>query len=469
MSTISGREVAAAAAAEYSFTSTAQSPSGLASNDEASRSLNAMHKLCDTELSTFRDDHAKKCHTMRQINHNDRAFQTLVHLVRNLIDTWAESSSKKVSLKKTAKDFNKHLNVFRGLLLSSSEFNDICFMNEQLKHVAKTPPKVRERSDMLTGAPIDSKESPFVVKLRCTGPDVLQNDSTGIRVPFDTVPDLLTALSALLSQTVLANLEQIDSSGLTDRSGWSMTKPIPTPNDILGNFGCIWIGKYQLTLRIFFTDGKYVNSNDPSLLHMLCGNKPPSPKEIKNLTKRPDVFKTLFPHVDEYIHLVRKAFERIIDCAHLIAAFRFTVVQCCRREPAVCDCITFGFKPQYTHLHQQLNQRKLLKCAKCSLELCTGHGCKHGVYHGETECESSIDEITEAAIAADSKRCPGCRSPIFKSSGCNHMTCRCGVHFCWVCSQELPKDERGQYSTTMHYSPDRYGIGIQGSICNQFD
>jgi hypothetical protein len=230
----------------------------------------------------------------------------------------------------------------------------------------------------------------------------------------------------------------------------------------LENFGCILIGKYKLTLRIFFADGKYVKSNDSRLLHMLCGNKPPSPKEFKNLTKRPDVFKTLFPHVDEYNRSVRMAIKRIIDCSHGIRDFRFTAVQCCRREPAVCDGVTFGFKQEHCH-------QKLLKCAKCSLELCTGHGCMHGVYHGNTECERSMDEISELAIAADSKRCPGCRSPISKSSGCNHMTCRCGVHFCWVCSQELPKDERGQYSTTMHYSPDRYGIGVDGSRCNQFD
>ena len=446
-------------------TPTAQRSYGLASPDEASRSLAAMDKLRRMQLSTFKDENAKKCHTTKQLYQNERSFQTLVHLVGTLIDIWSESSSKKPSLEKTkkiAKDFNKHLNVFRGLLLPGSELNEICFLNEQLKHVAKTPPKVRERSDMLTGEPIDPNESPYVVKMSFTGPDVLQNDPTGIRLPFDTVQDLLTAFIALLEKAVLANLVQIDTS-----SSRSMIKPTPTQSGILENFGCILIGKYKLTLRIFFADGKYVNSNDSRLLHMLCENKPPSPNEIKKLMKRPDVFNTLFPHVVEYNRHVRMAFERIIDCSHNIAAFKFTVVRCCRREPAVCDGVTFGFKSE--HSNQRQNHQKLLKCAKCSLELCTGHGCKHGIYHGNTECERSMDEISELAIAADSKRCPGCRSPISKSSGCNHMTCRCGVHFCWVCSQELPKDERGQYSTTMHYSPDRYGIGVEGSRCNQFD
>jgi hypothetical protein len=34
--------------------------------------------------------------------------------------------------------------------------------------------------------------------------------------------------------------------------------------------------------------------------------------------------------------------------------------------------------------------------------------------------------------------CPVCRSGIEKVSGCNHMTCWCGAHFCAVCGQVLP-------------------------------
>ena len=33
-------------------------------------------------------------------------------------------------------------------------------------------------------------------------------------------------------------------------------------------------------------------------------------------------------------------------------------------------------------------------------------------------------------------KCPSCRTPIYKTSGCNHMTCyRCNVEWCWVCHQ----------------------------------
>ncbi len=34
--------------------------------------------------------------------------------------------------------------------------------------------------------------------------------------------------------------------------------------------------------------------------------------------------------------------------------------------------------------------------------------------------------------------CPACRAGIEKASGCNHMTCWCGAHFCAMCGEVLP-------------------------------
>ena len=41
---------------------------------------------------------------------------------------------------------------------------------------------------------------------------------------------------------------------------------------------------------------------------------------------------------------------------------------------------------------------------------------------------------TDDWIATNTKPCPRCKSPIEKTYGCNHMSCRqCRYEFCWLC------------------------------------
>jgi len=50
----------------------------------------------------------------------------------------------------------------------------------------------------------------------------------------------------------------------------------------------------------------------------------------------------------------------------------------------------------------------------------------------QRETEKCLKVIRETT-----KPCPGCRSPIEKAGGCNHMTCqRCNFEWCWVCEFE---------------------------------
>jgi len=44
------------------------------------------------------------------------------------------------------------------------------------------------------------------------------------------------------------------------------------------------------------------------------------------------------------------------------------------------------------------------------------------------------DSETANWIQSNTKDCPKCGKAIEKNGGCNHMSCPCGHHFCWVCS-----------------------------------
>jgi hypothetical protein len=36
-------------------------------------------------------------------------------------------------------------------------------------------------------------------------------------------------------------------------------------------------------------------------------------------------------------------------------------------------------------------------------------------------------------LLSHTKACPKCGKPVEKNGGCNHITCPCGAHFCWMC------------------------------------
>ncbi len=64
--------------------------------------------------------------------------------------------------------------------------------------------------------------------------------------------------------------------------------------------------------------------------------------------------------------------------------------------------------------------------------------CMQQSHFGDCRVMASLDEETRAFVVANSKPCPSCRNAVMKNNGCNHMTCRCGQHFCWRCLHQFP-------------------------------
>ncbi|CAL9248361.1 unnamed protein product [Arabidopsis halleri] len=49
------------------------------------------------------------------------------------------------------------------------------------------------------------------------------------------------------------------------------------------------------------------------------------------------------------------------------------------------------------------------------------------------KCEDESETVNWMTV--NTRLCPKCSKPIQKRDGCNHMTCKCGQFFCWLCGQ----------------------------------
>jgi len=66
-----------------------------------------------------------------------------------------------------------------------------------------------------------------------------------------------------------------------------------------------------------------------------------------------------------------------------------------------------------------------MTCARCKAEATSGHKCEPG------KAEQAILALAQRSGWA---RCPGCAQLIELTHGCNHMTCRCKMEFCYSCN-----------------------------------
>ena len=86
-------------------------------------------------------------------------------------------------------------------------------------------------------------------------------------------------------------------------------------------------------------------------------------------------------------------------------------------------------------------------CSLCGVSICTK--C-HVQYHDNLTCAmyqslKREDPDIHKWIMEDSenrKCCPKCTVGIEKTGGCNHISCKCGVHICWVCLEYFDSPQR---------------------------
>ena len=87
-------------------------------------------------------------------------------------------------------------------------------------------------------------------------------------------------------------------------------------------------------------------------------------------------------------------------------------------------------------------------CSVCRCDWCVPCGkshdpnvtCEeHRLWALANDCaEQAMQDLISQKLV---KVCPKCSHGVTKSEGCNHITCKCGIHFCYLCNDILPTSD----------------------------
>jgi len=170
--------------------------------------------------------------------------------------------------------------------------------------------------------------------------------------------------------------------------------------------------KFCLTcLRTIINDSAENKEKIPILCPFEDCKKPVGLRDIRDITQ-PETLKTIYKL--SYNNYVEKNAQQFGHC-----------------PTAGCD---------------QIFSMKSGRGDKFECENCMGTFCKkcRNPFHDQLTCEeytkkmATDKEIKGIIDNKNIKQCRQCRNAVEKTDGCNHMTCKCGAHFCWLCCAVFP-------------------------------
>ncbi|KAG9250615.1 uncharacterized protein F5Z01DRAFT_665335 [Emericellopsis atlantica] len=87
-----------------------------------------------------------------------------------------------------------------------------------------------------------------------------------------------------------------------------------------------------------------------------------------------------------------------------------------------------------TFVPPQFIRGRRATCVKCHSRTCTD--CKKPAHEGDCPPDATTLDALRLANKRGWQRCLSCRNLIELSTGCNHISCRCGAQFCYVCGEK---------------------------------
>jgi len=97
-----------------------------------------------------------------------------------------------------------------------------------------------------------------------------------------------------------------------------------------------------------------------------------------------------------------------------------------------------------------------MRCEQCGCAFCLYHAGAHepGAEACQAYQRASARQERVDLLSVGARPCPECGAAVEKIEGCNHMTCRCGAEWCWMCGLKLQ-------NVGWHYNPANPGGCMQ--------
>ena len=177
----------------------------------------------------------------------------------------------------------------------------------------------------------------------------------------------------------------------------------------------------QLRLKHGLKTTGLMNSSDPKIIHVLAKH-PISHKDIQKALLEGDL-------------------ALLLCLGPLYCIYHFacqTQIRTILRDNKLNPKVELGLLvcPCCNHENIIYKQNGSNECTKCKILICLECGLKD--HFGSC---TPIDSASAEWMIENTKPCPICHFKIEKNDGCNHMTCKCGIHFCWICNQVYTLDD----------------------------
>ncbi|CAI2387205.1 unnamed protein product [Moneuplotes crassus] len=100
---------------------------------------------------------------------------------------------------------------------------------------------------------------------------------------------------------------------------------------------------------------------------------------------------------------------------------------------------------EYVFCLDDEDEKGYFQCPMCTKEYCIdcetkwhpGMTCaKNKELNGSEKLDINDKKAIDFALKENMKRCPQCKIWVYKITGCNAMTCRCGASFCYHCGKQ---------------------------------